>query len=346
MDWSDDELRAGLEAAVESELRSDPAFSPAGVDRTHRTELFRSLSAKGWVTATVGESSDGVIRMFHDVRITPDGRAALDSLRSLPNELPDSPSDAWALLTAEAEPLSPFAREIRSAQGDLERRGVFNSGMSTQRALEIGYDHNLTWSGKDQRFIRRATSADGASAPPDNPNPRAVLVAYGRDNQAKTALFAILSAIDLMPMEWEDMVALTGTGSPYPGDVLKRGFLEAMATVVLFTPDDEARLHVDLRNTADPIHETELTCQPRPNVLIEAGMALAMQPDRTIVAQVGEIRPATDLVGRHVIHLGRTGSLKALARRLKTAGCPIDLDSALLENDERFYKLEARTRTV
>lgn len=120
-------------------------------------------------------------------------------------------------------------------------------------------------------------------------------------------------------------------------------FVRAQAAVVLFTPDDEARLHEDLQSPDEPPHERELTCQPRPNVLIEAGMALAFQPDRTIIVQVGHLRPVTDLGGRHVVHLGTPGSLVALATRLHTAGCPVDLAAVEL-NDKDFQELAARGR--
>jgi hypothetical protein len=246
-----------------------------------------------------------------------------------------------------AEPFSPFAREIESVKADLVGRGMFESGPSIVRAMQVAYDHNLVWSERDRAFIPVAREGIGLAAHNrgiENPDPRKVFVVYGRDGEAKATLFNFLRALGLHPLEWEQVVALTGTGTPYIGDVLVRGFREAQAAVVLFTPDDEARLHEDLRAPDESPFETVLTCQPRPNVLIEAGMALAFQPDRTIIVQVGNVRPATDLSGRHVIRLGTAGSLLGLATRLSTAGCPVDLTSPEIINDQAFASLSAQRR--
>lgn len=58
-------------------------------------------------------------------------------------------------------------------------------------------------------------------------------------------------------------------------DVLKRAFHLAEAVVVLFTPDDRAHLDPSLGD------EMPIT-QPRANVLVEAGMALGLYPERTV----------------------------------------------------------------
>ena len=56
---------------------------------------------------------------------------------------------------------------------------------------------------------------------------------------------------------------------------------------------------------------------------------MALFPERTVLVQVGRLRPMSDILGRHMVRL--TGSYAErldLARRLKAAGCDIvDLDS-------------------
>ena len=83
-------------------------------------------------------------------------------------------------------------------------------------------------------------------------------------------------------LETGDLFALTATGeaSPHIDDVLAKGLSMAQAVVVLMTPDDEARLQPRYHQQDEPSDETVLTGQPRPNVFIEAGMALASLPDR------------------------------------------------------------------
>ena len=156
-------------------------------------------------------------------------------------------------------------------------------------------------------------------------DPRKVMVVHGRDEEARRAMFDFLRALGLSPLEWGSLVAGTGKGAPYIGEVLDHAFETAKAVVVLFTPDDEAFLHRDRRGANEPDYETELTPQPRPNVLFEAGMALGVHPDRTVLVELGTIRPFSDVYGRHVVRLDHTDKpLRDIARRLESIGCAVD----------------------
>ena len=153
------------------------------------------------------------------------------------------------------------------------------------------------------------------------PDPRCVVVVHGRDDAARLALFDFLRAIDLRPLEWQALVRESRSASPYIGDVLSRAFEIGQAVVVLMTPDEAVTLRDDLRKSDEPA----LTdYQPRPNVLLEAGMALATHPDRTIIAELGTLRRISDLDGRHVVRLdGSSRSLHDLAERLRICQCPV-----------------------
>ena len=96
---------------------------------------------------------------------------------------------------------------------------------------------------------------------------RTVFVIHGRDLEARNNLFRFLRAIGLHPLEWAEAVQATGHASPYIGDILDRAFSRAQAVIALLTPDDEARLRAPLRGQNEPTYESELTPQPRPNVL-------------------------------------------------------------------------------
>jgi predicted nucleotide-binding protein len=153
-----------------------------------------------------------------------------------------------------------------------------------------------------------------------------VFVVHGRNNAAREALFAFLRAIGLHPLEWSEIVKETGKASPYIGEVLETGFSIAQAVVVLMTPDDEARLREQYRGKVEPPYETDLTPQPRPNVLLEAGMALGLFPDRTVIVELGQLRPVSDIGGRHVIRMNDSAERRhELAQRLQTAGCDANL---------------------
>jgi predicted nucleotide-binding protein len=154
---------------------------------------------------------------------------------------------------------------------------------------------------------------------------RKVMVVHGRDEEARRAMFDFLRALGLSPLEWGTLVAETGTATPYIGEVLSHAFGVAKAVVVLFTPDDEAFLRRDLRGAKEPEYETDLTPQARPNVLFEAGMAFGVHPDRTVLVELGSMRPFSDIYGRHVVRLNGTDKpLRDIARRLKKIGCDVD----------------------
>ena len=156
---------------------------------------------------------------------------------------------------------------------------------------------------------------------------REVFVVQGRNGVARDALFEFLRAIDLHPLEWSEATKFTGKPSPYIGEILDAAFSRAHAVVVLFTPDDETRLRGPFRAENDPLHETQLTGQARPNVLFEAGMAMARDQDRTVLVELGILRPFTDIAGLHVIRLDNSSPRRQeLAQRLQSAGCPVKLD--------------------
>ncbi len=161
--------------------------------------------------------------------------------------------------------------------------------------------------------------------PERSTDPRNVFVVHGRNLVARDAIFDFLEAIDLRPLEWQEIMDRTGSGSPYIGRVLDTAFQTAQAVVVLLTLDDEARLREPVLEEKDPNYERELTGQARPNVLFESGMALAHHEERTILVQLGEVRPFSDITGRLVLRFADTPqSRNELAGRLRTAGCAVN----------------------
>jgi predicted nucleotide-binding protein len=146
-------------------------------------------------------------------------------------------------------------------------------------------------------------------------DPKAVMVIYGHDTDANEALFTWLERIGLRPKEWSQLVDSTGSANPYIGEVLEQAFEDAQAVVAFFTPDE--------RVTA---MDGSTRRQARPNVLIEAGMALVTHPERTVFITLGHPDLPSDLAGRHYIQLnGTVGRLNEIANRLARAGCDVDL---------------------
>ncbi len=158
-------------------------------------------------------------------------------------------------------------------------------------------------------------------------NPRHVLVIHGRNDAARNALFAFLRSLDLSPIEWETAVEMTGTTSPYVGEILDAAFTQSQAAIVLLTGDDVGRLGTRYWTTTDPKHERDLTPQARPNVLFEAGMAFGRYPHKTIIVELGQTRPFSDILGRHIVHLTNSShSRLRLISRLRTARCEVQYE--------------------
>jgi predicted nucleotide-binding protein len=169
------------------------------------------------------------------------------------------------------------------------------------------------------------TERDSVADPPNHRRSRTVFVVHGRNDAARRAIYVFLRSIGLAPIEWSQALAMTGQASPYIGNVLDVALNAAQAVIVLLTPDEVAALRTEYANGED---DPEVTpgAQSRPNVLFEAGLALGRAPDRTVVAELGKVRPFSDIAGRHVVRLSNSvASRQELATRLQTAGCSVDL---------------------
>lgn len=149
-----------------------------------------------------------------------------------------------------------------------------------------------------------------------------VFVVYGRNKKMRKSFFDFLRSIGLQPIEWDQAIGLTGKGSPYIGEILKEGFNNAKAIVVLFTPDEIATLKEQY--IQDP-KEKHPVPQPRPNAIFEAGMAMGKNPDRTVLVEIGKIREISNIIGRHIVKFdGSPKKRKELVSKLKNAGCNVN----------------------
>jgi predicted nucleotide-binding protein len=176
---------------------------------------------------------------------------------------------------------------------------------------------------------------------------REVFVIYGRDDQARRAVFELLRALDLRPQEWEPLVAATGSTLPNLNEVVIKGLSagQAQAVVAILTPDDIVTLHPTLREAGDPADETSMVMQPRPNVLIELGLAMSAYRNRTIIVQFGLLRRIADLDGLNVIRFDGSGTaIGKLVERLKLAGCAVDDTGTDWRESRRFRELDSYSR--
>lgn len=165
-----------------------------------------------------------------------------------------------------------------------------------------------------------------------------VFVVHGRDMRPVEVIKQYLLYLGLHVMPWSEAVRLTGESQPHTYDVVKAGMDGAAAVIVIFSPDDEARVKADFSGDGDP--DRTVQGQARQNVLLEAGMAFATERQRTIFIKSAPTRDISDIAGFNWVKLdGRWDSRKDLKNRLESAGAAVrpgdydlsDVSSGLFE---------------
>jgi predicted nucleotide-binding protein len=199
----------------------------------------------------------------------------------------------------------------------------------------------------DPEMSASAGQPSSAAAAPDVAArvARRVFVVHGRDSTLTQRFHDLLRTVYLEPLEWEKLVKATGSTAPFLGQVVAAAPHQAQATLVLLTPDDIVQLHSDLFQHNDHEYERASSGQARPNVLFELGLALMAYPERTVVVEVGQMRPIADLAGLNVIRFdGSAPAIKRVLDRLKQAGCPVDDSGTDWLDPARFADLAAYQR--
>lgn len=186
--------------------------------------------------------------------------------------------------------------------------------------------HRIPKNPEDVLTSRLRDEAQDASEKLTKNKDKVAFVVHGRNLAALDSMRAFLRSIGLQPFTLSEALSQTGKTSPYIGEILETAFSLAQATVILMTPDDEGRLRSPFRKPNDPKHETQLTSQARLNVIFEAGMAMGKHGNRTILVELGGLRPFSDISGRLTVRLDNSiNKRKDLATRLQIAGCHPDL---------------------
>src|SRR5208282_4698692 len=216
--------------------------------------------------------------------------------------------------------LRGFCLDAFGARGTTQMAYQFNQAVS--RPLTRGLLHKIEEKQSEEPYTprpERATDVD----------PKKVWVVHGRNEKLRMDLFQFLRAIGLSPLEFSEAIKLTGETSPYIGQILDAAFKNAQAVIVLLSPDDEARLRGKFQTERDSTTEKELTPQPRQNVLFEAGLSFGFMPKRTILVKVGELRPFSDIYGRHEVRLANDSTKRQeLVNRLIMAGCQVSTEGS------------------
>ena len=93
----------------------------------------------------------------------------------------------------------------------------------------------------------------------------------------------------------------------------------------MFSPDELANLKEQFWGADDKHGDGKPAGQARPNVIFEAGLALGAHPEKTVIVQVGKVRPFSDIAGKHFVKLSdATSTRNDLVNRLAKIGCEVN----------------------
>lgn len=96
---------------------------------------------------------------------------------------------------------------------------------------------------------------------------------------------------------------------------------------MVLTAEDQAGLLSVLAEPGES--DTALQGQPRQNVILEAGLAMGVSRERTILVELGPIRRASDFEGLSAVRLSNAPAKRtALKSRLEGAGCELSESGA------------------
>lgn len=167
---------------------------------------------------------------------------------------------------------------------------------------------------------------------------RKVFIVHGRDMSTKNTLEQFLRYIDVSPLDWAEARRLTGLSSPSTLQVVQAGLNHAQAVIVIFTPDDEARLKDEYHQQDDGPDEVNVTGQARQNVTLEAGMAMGIDAKRTVFVRKGKTRAISDIDGMQWINLNDDwNDRKMLLDSLLTAGVSLNTNRNLMDSNAGTY---------
>jgi predicted nucleotide-binding protein len=155
---------------------------------------------------------------------------------------------------------------------------------------------------------------------PDYEKRKSVFLVFRQDNPIVPIVKSFLLELDLQPFELSQMVPFLEEEKHNTNyNCLEAGFKNCQAFLILLTPDDEAKKREgwvsDYEESATDYH-----FQPRPNVLLEIGMAFAFHGQGTVLVKIVSTQKEnnlfvplpTDMDGMRYIPLAVKGKIKGI----------------------------------
>ncbi|WP_256460354.1 TIR domain-containing protein [Bradyrhizobium sp. 41S5] len=79
-----------------------------------------------------------------------------------------------------------------------------------------------------------------------------MFVVHGRDAKLNQDIYAFLASIGIVPMEWDQAIkAAKGGANPIVGDVISQAMDRVQGVMVLFSPDEEAKVRSKFASASD-----------------------------------------------------------------------------------------------
>jgi predicted nucleotide-binding protein len=176
---------------------------------------------------------------------------------------------------------------------------------------------------KSQPLSSADLAPDATAQKPEAARGRRVMVVHGRNLKARDAMFRFLRSVELAPIPWHQAVSETGVGSPHNLAAVRAAMDVAQAVVVILTPEERAGLLPELASP-DDTGEVQVRGQPRQNVILEAGMAMGVNQEHTILVELGPVREASDFAGLNRVSLDNTPARRnEFLKRLERIGCEV-----------------------
>ncbi len=159
-----------------------------------------------------------------------------------------------------------------------------------------------------------------------------IFVVYGRNTDLRDTMFRLLRALGLNPRTWPELMAHDAPAT-HTFEIIDSGIRSSFAVVALLSDDEEVTLRAPFYNAgSDEENERESHSQARPNVFLEAGMALALKFDKTFLVRFGDHREISDLKGLNYFQLsGKIAADHAFVKALKSAKCPVRINTSKLQ---------------
>lgn len=229
------------------------------------------------------------------------------------------------LIEYAASPSSKLDTSFR--RGSMESQDLWASFDKDLQGIAGATSRNASPPARERQFARPGTAAPAPTHTQDHAvsTKRLVFVVRGRDQKAYDALAALLLALDLRIVTWDDAVRGVGAGTPHTLDIVRSGIEMSDAVVVLMTPDDLGQVKPEFGLPTDDSREGRPSGQVRQNVVFEAGWAMALNQGGVILVRVGDVRNLSDIEGLNYVNLTNDISARrSLMARLRNCQLAVD----------------------